>query len=141
MKTKFEFPVFQLFLLVLSLRIWKKKKKNWQSNYRKWKTGAYSLHRNCNNLKTLIQKLQLCSAICFPWSQFCRLFWVFFKFRSKVKELSEAYSESCQVYTMKLFAKVVNGFHQNIIFTKNSIIDIWQSSRYVSVELPRGHRT
>ena len=59
----------------------------------------------------------------------------------KKKELSETYSESCQVYTMKLFAKVVNGFHQNIIFTKNSIIDIWQSSRYVFVELSRGHRT
>ena len=43
------------------------------------------------------------------------------------------YPETCQSSTMKLFPKIVNGFKPLIIFGKNSILDVWQGSKYASV--------
>ena len=39
-----------------------------------------------------------------------------------------AYSELCQIYTMKLFAKTVNGYKPLTIFAESSILDVWQGS-------------
>ena len=43
-----------------------------------------------------------------------------------------AYSELCQIYTMKLFAKTVNGYKPLTIFAESSILDVWQGSEYAS---------
>ena len=51
--------------------------------------------------------------------------------RSKVKELSDAYSEPFGISTTEIFAKVVNGFQQNTIFTKHFITDVRLGSEYV----------
>ena len=46
---------------------------------------------------------------------------------------SEAFSESCQIYEMEFFVKIVNNFHPLTVFTKNSILDIWQGSKYTAI--------
>lgn len=43
---------------------------------------------------------------------------------------SEAYSDPCQTFTMKRFAKIVDSFQLLHIFTKSAIFDVWQSSKY-----------
>ena len=45
---------------------------------------------------------------------------------------SEAYSDPCQTFTMKRFAKIVDSFQLLHIFTKSAIFDVWQSSKYAS---------
>ena len=40
--------------------------------------------------------------------------------------MSEAYSEPCQTSKMELFATIVKSFQPISIFSKNSILDIWQ---------------
>ena len=46
--------------------------------------------------------------------------------------ISAAYSEPCQTSKTEFFAKMVNGLQQLIIFTKSSILAVWQSSKYAS---------
>ena len=48
------------------------------------------------------------------------------------KTNSEVYSEPCQTSRMELFAKIVNGFSFLTIFTKISIINVWQDSEVAS---------
>ena len=38
----------------------------------------------------------------------------------------EAYSEPCQTSNVVCFAKIVNGFEALNVFTKSSILDVWQ---------------
>ena len=49
------------------------------------------------------------------------------------EQLSEVYSDSCQISKMKRFAKIFNSFEPLTIFTKHSILDIWQVSEYAYV--------
>ena len=44
---------------------------------------------------------------------------------------SEAYSEHCQTFKMERSEKIVEGFEPLTIFTKRSILDVWQCSEYV----------
>ena len=46
--------------------------------------------------------------------------------------LRKAYLKPCQTSEIKLFAKIVNGFHPLTIFAKSSIFDVWESSEYAS---------
>ena len=46
----------------------------------------------------------------------------------------EAYSGPYQPSKMKFFVKIVNDFQQSTIFTKSSIVDVWQGSEYASVQ-------
>ena len=48
------------------------------------------------------------------------------------EQLLEVYSDSCQISKMKRFAKIINSFKPLTIFTKHSILDIWQGSEYAS---------
>ena len=43
------------------------------------------------------------------------------------------YSEPYQTSTMGLFAKIVHEF-SSVIFAKRSILDVWQGSKYASVD-------
>ena len=47
-----------------------------------------------------------------------------------IKYIAEACSEPCQTPKMELFAKIVDGWHPLNIFTKSSILDVWQFSEY-----------
>ena len=51
--------------------------------------------------------------------------------RSFNKHLSEAYSEPYEISKMKLSTKMVKGFQPLIIFTKRSILDVWQGSEFI----------
>ena len=42
----------------------------------------------------------------------------------------EAYSEPCQISKIKSFEKIINGSQPSTIFTKISILDVWQGSEY-----------
>ena len=44
----------------------------------------------------------------------------------------EAYSETYQTSKIEVFTKIVNGFSFLTIFTKSSILDIWQDSEFAS---------
>ena len=46
--------------------------------------------------------------------------------------MSEAYSKPCRISKTELFAKIVNGFQQLIIFAKCFILDIQIGSEYTS---------
>ena len=60
-------------------------------------------------------------------------FWSFWNtFWLKINKRVEAYSEHWQQSQIELFAKIVNGFQPLIIFTKSSILDVWQGSEYAS---------
>ena len=48
--------------------------------------------------------------------------------------LTEAFSVSCKTSEMEHFAKLINGWKPLIIFTKRSILVVWQSSEYVFVK-------
>ena len=48
---------------------------------------------------------------------------------------AELYSQPSQIFKMELFAKIVNTWKPLTIFAKNSILDIWQGSEYVSMDL------
>ena len=50
----------------------------------------------------------------------------------KINYAPGVYSEHCQASKMARFAQIVNGFYQLSIFTKHPILDVWQSSEYVS---------
>ena len=39
---------------------------------------------------------------------------------------SEAYSKTCQISKMEVFAQIVNGFQFLTNFAKSSILDVWQ---------------
>ena len=43
---------------------------------------------------------------------------------------SEAYSESYQIFKMKIFGKIVKGFSFLTIFEKSSILDVSQGSEF-----------
>ena len=45
---------------------------------------------------------------------------------------ADAYSDPCQIFMMKCFAEIVNCFLPLTIFSKGSILDILQGSRYAS---------
>ena len=45
----------------------------------------------------------------------------------------QMYSEPCQTSKKELFAKTVNSWMPLNIFTKSSILDVWQGSEYASV--------
>ena len=45
---------------------------------------------------------------------------------------AEAYSEPCQTFKMTLFAKTGDDLMLLTIFTKNSILGVWQSSILIS---------
>ena len=45
------------------------------------------------------------------------------------------YSEPCQTSEMDLFTKIVTYWKQFTHSTKNSILDVWQGSQYVSDEV------
>ena len=51
--------------------------------------------------------------------------------------ISEAYPEPCKTPKMELFVKIVNGW-KSLIFEKNSILDIRESSEYFSGYYGRG---
>ena len=57
----------------------------------------------------------------------CSFFFCYFKSHS------EAYSEPFKTSKMKLLPKIVSVFQPLNIFTKNFILDVWQSSDYASV--------
>ena len=44
----------------------------------------------------------------------------------------QAYSESCQIFRMEVFAELVNGFQPLFIFDESSILVIWQVSEHAS---------
>ena len=44
---------------------------------------------------------------------------------------AEAHLEPYQTYKMERFVKVINGFQLLTLFTKLSIFDVWQGSKYV----------
>ena len=49
--------------------------------------------------------------------------------------ISEVYSEPCQISKMELFLKVVIGLKQSFfyfLFCKNSILNDWQGTKYAS---------
>ena len=46
--------------------------------------------------------------------------------------LSQTYTESCQIFKMVLFAKIVNDWKLLSIFAKSSILVVWQGSEYTS---------
>ena len=46
--------------------------------------------------------------------------------------LPEACSKPCYTFKMELFTKIISGFQQWTIFSKRSILDIWQGSEYTS---------
>ena len=48
-------------------------------------------------------------------------------------QLTEAYSELCQTSKVERFADIVNDFYSLITFAKRSILDVWQSFEYASV--------
>ena len=45
---------------------------------------------------------------------------------------TEAYSEPCQTFKTFFFAKIVKSFQSLSIFTKSSILEVFQSSEYTS---------
>ena len=45
---------------------------------------------------------------------------------------SESYSEACQIYKIKRFAEIVNGFQRLTFFTKRFSLDVWQGSENAS---------
>lgn len=45
-----------------------------------------------------------------------------------------AYSDSCQTYKKKLFAKLFNNWKLLTCFPKIFILDVWQGSKYASVK-------
>ena len=47
---------------------------------------------------------------------------------------SEACSEPCQISKVEYFAKIINGFYPSTVFTKCSDLDVWQVSKYASVD-------
>ena len=46
---------------------------------------------------------------------------------------SEAYSEPCQTSKIAYFEKISNGIQSLTIFTKSSILNVWQGSKYTFV--------
>ena len=46
---------------------------------------------------------------------------------------TETYSEPCQTSKMEFFAEIGNGWKPLTSFTRNSILDLYQGSEYVSV--------
>ena len=49
--------------------------------------------------------------------------------------ISEAYSQLCQTFKIEVFAEIVNKLNLiklNFIFAKNSILGVWQGSKYSS---------
>ena len=50
----------------------------------------------------------------------------------RVKEQPESYSEPGQTSKMNIFAKIVNGYELFTIFVKDSIVDVWQWSEYIT---------
>ena len=45
---------------------------------------------------------------------------------------SEAYSEPCQTFEMEVFTKLLNDVSFLTIFTKSSILDVWQGFEFAS---------
>ena len=45
---------------------------------------------------------------------------------------SEAYSEPCRTSKMEVLGKIVSRFLFLTIFTKSSILDVWQDSEFAS---------
>ena len=54
-----------------------------------------------------------------------------------VETLPDAYSEPCEIFTVKPFVKIVYAFQPLTIFT-SSILDVWQSSVCYSVSIVLG---
>ena len=59
----------------------------------------------------------------------------FVKFLRAIFYETETYSELCQTSKMNSFTKTVNDFQPITIFSKSSILDVWQRSEYASVEM------
>ena len=57
------------------------------------------------------------------------------KYHDKMNKKAEAYSESCETSKTKRFGKIVNSLKLLTIFTKRSILDIWQASEYASEKI------
>ena len=47
---------------------------------------------------------------------------------------AEEHSDSCQASKMELFAKLVKNWKLSTFFAKNSTLDVWQGSEYISAE-------
>ena len=106
-----------------------------------WKILQNSLETNCDRVLPLV-KLQpyaanftkkLLHRRCFPmiFKQLWTLTHCWTPFKNWTLN-SEAYSEPCQTSKVEIFAKIVNGFCQLTIFSKRSILDVWQGSEYAS---------
>ena len=48
-------------------------------------------------------------------------------------DYTEAYSETCQIYKMELFAKTVASFQRLTLSARGSVLDVWQGIEYASV--------
>ena len=46
--------------------------------------------------------------------------------------ISEAYSQLCQTFKIEVFVEIVNKLNLIFIFAKNSILGVWQGSKYSS---------
>ena len=48
-------------------------------------------------------------------------------------QLTETYSELCQTSKVERFADIVNDFYPLITYAKRSILDVWQSFEYATI--------
>ena len=58
-----------------------------------------------------------------------------YKIWNDLWNISEAYSQLCQTFKIEVFAEIVNKLNLiklNFIFAKNSILGVWQGSKYSS---------
>ena len=62
-----------------------------------------------------------------------RFFLLYFLLKIRVFISTEAYSERCQTSRIELLEKIVIGWKSLTVFVKEFILDVWQSSEYVSV--------
>ena len=68
------------------------------------------------------------------YSHFQILQIVYFPFRENRVYISETHPEPCQISKTERFAKIVNEKKLLITFAKRSVLDVWESSEYASVE-------